>query len=548
MKRALLTLVLVAGVAVAWIVTTGAGSNPDKGKYWVQFDNAFGLIQGGDLKVAGVRAGSITDIKLDKRTKHALIGFKIDKNGFGSLRSDVFCESRPQSLIGEYFVDCLPGTSKQVLKPGAVIPVSHTASTVAPDLVNDILRRPYRERLSLIIGSLGAGVAGNADNLNAAIRRASPALRETDKVLATLGRQNKILGDLTVNADKVVGDLAANRKDVGRFVTEAKETAQASAERRGDIAAGFRQLPGFLEQLQPTMQALGQVADKQGAALHNLDASSQQLTTFFDQLGPFADASRPAFRSLGQASKTGDKAVKAAPPVIAQLGAFAAGTPELGKNLSIVLSHLDDRKYAAEKDPRSPGGQGYTGLEALLQYVYDQTTSTSIFDQNNHILKIGAFVGPCADYANEETLKKDPSLEAQCGSRLGPIQPGLNYTDVTKRATPADASSRAQRKRADGNPGLPLPQVPAPQTPAAPPTPAAPSTPSVPSVPTPTTPTTPTVPGVPPITLPPLPGTGGGNDRGGGTSPLPGVPGVKLQAGADDQQSKTQLLDYLLAP
>ena len=152
--------------------------------------------------MAGVRAGKITDIKLDKRTKHALIGFKIDKNGFGSLRSDAFCESRPQSLIGEYFVDCQPGTAKQELKPGAVIPVSRTASTVAPDLVNDILRRPYRERLSLIIGSLGAGVAGNAENLNAAIRRASPALRETDKVLATLGAQNKILGDLTVNADR----------------------------------------------------------------------------------------------------------------------------------------------------------------------------------------------------------------------------------------------------------------------------------------------------------------------------------------------------------
>lgn len=542
MKRALVTLVAVAGLGVAWIVLTGAGSNPDKGKYWVQFDNAFGLIKGGDLKVAGVRAGKITDIKLDKRTKHALIGFKIDKNGFGSLRSDVFCESRPQSLIGEYFIDCLPGTAKQQLEPGAVIPVTRTASTVPPDLVNDILRRPYRERLSLIIGSLGAGVAGNAANLNAAIRRASPALRETDKVLATLGAQNKVLRDLTVNADTVIGDLAANRKDVGRFVTEAKETAQASAERRDDIAAGFRALPGFLEQLQPTMKALGQVADDQGSALHNLDQSSHQLTTFFDQLGPFADASRPAFRSLGSASKTGDRAVRAAPPVVSQLAAFSKGTPELGKNLAIVLEHLDDRKYAAEKDPRSPGGQGYTGLEALLQYVYDQTTSTSIFDQNNHILKVGAFVGPCASYANEETLRKDPSLAQQCGSYLGPTQPGLNYPDLTKRATPAQARERGQRKRADGNPGLPLPAAPTPgETPA-------PSTPTTPQVPTPTTPKPPPV-QVPPLPLPdlpPLPGVGGSNDRGGGSSPLPALPTLSAKTRSADPQAQAKLLDYLL--
>jgi len=300
------------------------------------------------------------------------------------------------------------------------------------------------------------------------------------------------------------------------------------------------------------MKALGQVADDQGSALRNLDSSSQQLTTFFDQLGPFADASRPAFRSLGSASKTGDRAVKAAPPVIAQLGAFASGAPELGKNLSIVLQHLDDRKHAVEKDPRSPGGEGYTGLEALLQYAYDQTTSTSIFDQNNHILKIGAFVGPCADYASEESLEKNPDLERQCGSRLGPVQPGLNYPDATKRAA-QEAKERGAAKRAGGDHDLPLPSVPAPVDAPAPPAPATPDTPAVPSlpsVPTPSTPTvpTPTVPGVPPITLPPLPsiGGGGGNDRGGSTPVLP-LPKLSAKTG-NDPQAQTRLLDYLLKP
>ena len=249
-------------------------------------------------------------------------------------------------------------------------------------------------------------------------------------MLATLGSQNRILADLTVNADKVVGDLAANRKDVGRFVTEAKQTAQASAERRGDIAAGLRELPGFLEQLQPTMKALGQVADDQGSALRNLDASSQQLTTFFDQLGPVRRRLAAGLQLAGQRLEDGRSGGQGGAAGHRAARRLQRRHPRAEQEPAIVLQHLDDRKHAVEKDPRSPGGQGYTGLEALLQYVYDQTTSTSIFDQNNHILKVGAFVGPCADYASEETLKKDPSLERQCGSRLGPIQPGLNYPDV----------------------------------------------------------------------------------------------------------------------
>jgi hypothetical protein len=57
---------------------------------------------------------------------------------------------------------------------------------------------------------------------------------------------------------------------------------------------------------------------------------------------------------------------------------------------------------------------------------------------------------------------------------------------------------------------------------------------------------TPTVPSVPPIELPPLPGTGGGNDRGGGTTvPLPPLPKLSAKT-SSDPQAKTKLLDYLL--
>ncbi len=76
-------------------------------------------------------------------------------------------------------------------------------------------------------------------------------------MLHVLAKQNQVLADLTVNADAVIGDLAGNRKDVGRFVTEAKDTAPASAERRGDIAAGLQRLPTFLRELKPTMAELG---------------------------------------------------------------------------------------------------------------------------------------------------------------------------------------------------------------------------------------------------------------------------------------------------
>ncbi len=215
-------------------------------------------------------------------------------------------------------------------------------------------------------------MAGNGENLDGAIRRAAPALRETDKVLAKLAKQNQVLADLTRDADQVVGDLAANRKDVGRWVVEARDTAVASAERKPDIALGFQRLPGFLEELKPTMAALGATADAQAPALRSLSRSADQLERLFDDLGPFADANRPALRALARASKTGGEAVRSATPVVQQLATFAKGTPELGGNLAAILEHLDDPAHAVENDPRAaratgrPAPTGYTGLEALL--------------------------------------------------------------------------------------------------------------------------------------------------------------------------------------
>jgi virulence factor Mce-like protein len=449
-----IVLVLVAApVAATAAIATSGPAKQSGNQFTVELDNAFGLTAGADVKVAGVRAGTITGMRVDPKTTHALVDFKITEKGFGSLRKDAFCETRPQSLIGEYFVDCRPGGSSQTLPAGGTIPIDHTASTVPADLLNDIMRQPYRDRLRSILSELGAGVGGRAGNINDAIRRAVPALRETDQVLAILAKQNHTLADLTTNADTVIGDLAANRQNVGRFVTEARQTASASAERRAQIAGSLQRLPTFLSELTPTMAALGQAADAQTPSLQDLNASAGQLTRLFENVPPFAKASQTGFRTLANASKRGRPALAAAKPTIAQLGQAVAHMPEVANNLAIILAHLNDRKNAVEKDPRSPGGQGYTGFEAILQYLFDQTQAINIYDANTHILKVDLFASKCSDYQNIDTLKqqmqKDPSFYSDCAAILGPNQPGITQADptATKQASAAKSSSKRESSK-----------------------------------------------------------------------------------------------------
>jgi ABC-type transporter Mla subunit MlaD len=444
--RRIAAILLALAAAGAFAVAGPALGEREEQRYWVELDNAFGLIGGADVKVAGVRAGKITAMEINPRTYRARVGILIDKGGFDSLRADVFCESRPQSLIGEYYLDCLPGKSPRRLRPGSTIPVQRTGSTIPVDLVNNIMRRPYRERFSILLSELGVGLAARGDDLNETVRRLNPALRETDRVLAILADQRRIIRDLTADAERVIGRLSDNRTEVTRFIAEARDTAGASAQRADDLAEQFRLLPVFLRELRPTMGALEEVADAQIPALRHLNANATRLRTFLDTLATFSEASRPATRTLAGAARAGRGAVRVARPRVRELRTFADQAPEVARNLAYVLEDLDDRDRAVEADPRAPEGRGYTGLESILQYVFNQSQAINVFDNNSYMLKVSAFFDSlCANYTDAQQAR-DPARN-RCAAILGPRRPGINEPDPS----PPEHSGgrRAVREAAD---------------------------------------------------------------------------------------------------
>ena len=129
------------------------------------------------------------------------------------------CSSEPQSLIAEYYLDCDPGTSPQPLT--GPIPAARNKTTVQPDLAQNTLREPFKDRLQLLINEFGTALDGNAENLNAAIRSGAPALQQLKQVLDILGNQNRTIAELNTNADAIFAQLANRREDVVHFIDNA---------------------------------------------------------------------------------------------------------------------------------------------------------------------------------------------------------------------------------------------------------------------------------------------------------------------------------------
>jgi uncharacterized membrane protein YgcG len=228
--------------------------------------------------------------------------------------------------------------------------------------------------------------------------------------------------------------LANNSKQVQRFIVEANNLATDTATQDNNLRLTWQKLPGFLEQLRPAMAKLSAAATANTPVLINLNAGASQLNRFLRDLPPFSRSAIPAIKALGKASVTGRQAVIAAGPTIADLNQFAKPTPELAQNLAIVGHDLDDRSRAVEPDPRSPGGKGFTGLEALLQYVFNQALAINTFGPFGHQLAVDGFISQCSGYASPKSIAMNlagpnGSSYRKCYSWLGPEQPGVNVRD-----------------------------------------------------------------------------------------------------------------------
>ena len=453
MRRIGFISALLATLAAAFAVQATAD---DERTYLIEMYNAFGVVEGSDVRVAGVNAGSVSDLDVNS-AKRAVVEVKLS-GPLAVLGENTTCSSEPQSLIAEYFIDC-QSDGPEIEPSGDIenpdVTAENVSQTVQNDLVNNTLREPFKRRFQLLINEFGTALAGNPENLNEAIRLGAPALTSLQKVLDVLGDQNRIIRNLNVDSDTIIARLTERREDVVRFIQEARDTAAASAERRDDLSTDFALLDDFLAELLPMLVALEDAARESVPTLTDLRASAPGLNELITSLPAFNRASERSLESLGEAGKVGERALRQGKEEIEALADSGKNATVVGEMLADLFRDLDDPGRAVEVDQRAAdrtnrsAPTGYTGLEGLLNYAYYQAASLNQFDQVGHLLHFSLYYidsGPCGHFSSGRNTKtgeieipnkaggttETPTLTGpdstqinNCIPWLGPSQPGI---------------------------------------------------------------------------------------------------------------------------
>jgi phospholipid/cholesterol/gamma-HCH transport system substrate-binding protein len=401
---------VAALVVVVLLATAAGGSN---GGYSVRaiFDDAGNLIPGENVKIDGVKVGTVSSVTPTPEAKAAVV-MKIENPGFKDFRADASCTIRPQALIGEKYVDCLPTQPRVEGTPlppplhkipsgheGAgqyLLPVQGTSSPVDVDLLGDIDRLPERERFTIILNELGAGLAGRGSDLSAVVQRANPALRELDKVLQILANENHVLAKLAVDSDKALAPFARVSGRVADFIVQANTVQQATAATRGSLARNLALFPPFLERLGPALERVQHFAEQTTPTFSALKVAAPGLDKAFTSLPAFSSSSEKFFESTGQTAKISGPALNAFRPLLKKLGALGSAAVPFTKNFAELFESL-----------RQTGG-----LERIMDFIFLSTGSANGYDALGHFLRVEAAGNTCQGYA------VTPSVETNCKRKL----------------------------------------------------------------------------------------------------------------------------------
>lgn len=265
-----LVTILASYVLISTITNAGYG---EQIAYRAEFSDVAGLVEGDEVRIAGVRVGQVTGIGLAEGTDRPVASVELEVSGDVPLPSGVQATIRYRNLVGQRYIALTDGdgSAGETLRENDVIPLSQT--TPALDLTTlfggfrpllQALSPEDVNRLSYEIIQVFQGEGGTVQSLLSHVASLSDSLADKDAVIGsmidnlttvmnTVADRDQQLSDLIVSLQEFVTGLAGDREAIfdslqtidtlavatSDFLEDARPPLAADIEALGDLSANL---------------------------------------------------------------------------------------------------------------------------------------------------------------------------------------------------------------------------------------------------------------------------------------------------------------------
>lgn len=288
----LVTFIVVTSLATGVLVVLIGNLNFQKSReYKAIFSDATGVVKGDDIRVAGVKVGSVKKVEIVDRTR-AKVTFTVQDDTAVTRSSTATVRYR--NLVGQRYISVTQGTGDTTrLASDATLPLSQTQ----PALDLTVLFNGFKplfaaltpadvNKLSYEIIQVFQGQGGNLEEL----------LRSTGSVTSTLADRDQLIGDVITNLNAVLKTVGDRDAELSNLVVQFKaflaglvqdkdailsslDSVSALTQQTADLTTGIR--PGLVA----SIKGLRQVATNLNKGRDEIDRALQILPIKLNKIG-----------------------------------------------------------------------------------------------------------------------------------------------------------------------------------------------------------------------------------------------------------------------
>jgi phospholipid/cholesterol/gamma-HCH transport system substrate-binding protein len=365
-----LALGALAVVALAVGVAVVTGSKDDRYLLRAELADAGGLLKGANVRVDGVPVGKVEDVSVEKGDR-VMARLRLE-DSVAPVGRDVRASVQVDGLFGERYVEIKPGDTTRPAPSGSTIPKSRTSVSVRVDDVLDAIDLPTREALGVFLREQGVALVGRGRDLGAMLAALPPTLDSTGQLLGDFARDNRTLGRLVQESDRVVGSVARERPSLGRFVDSAGAALATLGSRHRDLGETVRRAPATLASARRALSSLEGAAVPLTSAARGLRATAPRLTETLEALPAFSRAAVPTLRTVRRVAPRLDRLGRRATPVVRRLKPLTADLTTYSAAANRFFDVLD------------------RGTNDLFGVMEGWARSTQPRDAASHIFRFGA--------------------------------------------------------------------------------------------------------------------------------------------------------------
>jgi phospholipid/cholesterol/gamma-HCH transport system substrate-binding protein len=200
------------------VITIGNISFSGSKEYKAQFADATGVVKGDDIRIAGVKVGTVKKVEIVDETR-ALVTFSVEDDT--QLNDSTHASIRYRNLVGQRYISLTQDAGDTgVLGDGETIPVDRTSPALDLTVLFNGFKPLFQalspddiNKLSYEIVQVFQGEGGTLESL----------LGHTASITQTLADRDAVIGDLIDNLDFVLQHVADRDDQLSSLITNFRD-------------------------------------------------------------------------------------------------------------------------------------------------------------------------------------------------------------------------------------------------------------------------------------------------------------------------------------